>query len=55
MAKLGSLAKRDFCIEVRGVLVRLMTHFCLVVLEDAELLVVSAGVVGAGVVFVPCV
>ena len=45
LAKLGPLARRDSCAEARGVLVRLMTHFCLVVLEGVELLVVDPGAV----------
>ena len=33
MPKFGPLANRDSCAGVRGVLERLMTHFCLVLLE----------------------
>ena len=50
MAKLGPLAKSDSCAVVRSVLVRLMTHFSLVV----WLVLVSAAVgvtpLGAGAV-----
>ena len=33
MAKFGPLAHRDSCTDVRGVLERLMTHFCLLLSE----------------------
>ena len=33
MAKLGPLASRDSCAGVRGVLDRMITHFCLVLSE----------------------
>ena len=54
MAKLGPLASRDYCAEVRGMVVRFITHFSLLVVEGAELLG-AEGVGGAGVVVVTCV
>ena len=51
MAKLGPLANNDSCAEVRGLLVRLMTHFCLVlelVMLGVTVGVMTMGAVGAG-------
>ena len=46
MAKLGPLARRDVCAELRGVLERLITHLCLLV-EVAAMLVDAVDIVDA--------
>ena len=45
MAKFGPLAHRDSCTDVRGVLERLMTHFCFVVVRIDACMSKSNGVV----------